>query len=78
MTPVYNKSAAITKSDSVSIPEGPTHAIYVGGAGVVAVVFTDNSVVNFTCVAGQILPVMAKRVNSTATSATLLSALYQV
>jgi len=51
-------------------------AIYVGGAGVVAVVFQDGTVVNFTCVAGEVLPVRARRVNATNTTATLMVALY--
>lgn len=77
----YNKAVAITKSDTVSfVNQGTfgnlTSAIYVGGAGVVAVVFQDDSVVEFTCIAGQLLPVNAKRVNSTGTTATLLVALY--
>lgn len=75
---VYNKSVAITPSDTVDFAGGLTTGIYVGGAGVVAVVFQDDSVVNFTCVAGQILPVRAKRVNNTSTTATLLVALYQI
>ena len=78
MNPVYNKAAAITKSDTVDIADGITQAIYVGGAGVVVVVFPGGSTASFTCVAGQILPVQAKRVNSTNTTATLMVALYQV
>lgn len=83
----YNKGVAITASDTVNFvaagkgPMGdsfPCDAIYVGGAGVVPVVFQDGTVVNFTCVAGQVLPVAAKRVNSTNLTATLLVALYQV
>lgn len=80
----YSYAVPITKSDTTSFtPVGGAaanniacDAIYVGGAGVVAVVFADGSVVNFTCVAGEILPVMAIRVNSTNTTATLLVALY--
>lgn len=86
-TQPYNKSFPITKSDTVDFEQfqigglghfGLCDAIFVGGAGVVAVVFQDNSVQNFTCVAGEILPVKARRVNSTNTTATLLQALYYV
>jgi hypothetical protein len=77
MTLPYTKGIAITKSDSVDLAR-PTHAIFVGGAGVVAVVFEDGTTADFTCVAGEILPVRAKRVNSTNTTATLMIALYQV
>ena len=79
----FNKAVAITPSDTVNfVQQGVTDlltsGIYVGGAGVVAVVFQDGSVVNFTCIAGQILPVRAKRINSTNTTGTLLVALYSV
>lgn len=74
----YNKSRAITKSDTVDFVEGPCDAIYVGGAGIVVVVHEDNNTSQFTAVAGEILPVKAKRVNSTSTTATLMLALYQV
>lgn len=50
--------------------------IYIGGAGVVALVLVDGSVVNFTCVAGQTLRMRGRRVNSTNTTATLMNALY--
>lgn len=76
--PVYNKGFAITKSDTVDIPTGPTHAVYVGGAGVLVAVFEDGSTADLTCVAGAILPLKIKRVNSTSTTATLMIALYQV
>lgn len=76
--PVYNRAFAITKSNTVNFPQGPCDALYIGGAGVVVVVFLDDSTANFTCVAGELLPVKAKRVNSTTTDATLMVALYQV
>jgi hypothetical protein len=74
----YNKAEAITKSDTVDIPGGLTKAVYVGGAGIVVAVFQDGSTANFTAVAGEILPIAVKRVNSTTTSATLMVALYQI
>lgn len=76
----YNKAASITKSDTVNINSDAslTDAIYVGGAGVVVVVFQDDTTAAFTCVAGQVLPVRAKRVNSTSTTATLMLALYRI
>ena len=77
----YNRAVGITPSDTVNITafgqfSSLTDAIYVGGAGVVAAVFEDGSVVNFTAVAGEILPLHVKRINSTGTTATLLNALY--
>lgn len=79
----YKKWVSITPSDTVNfVPQGTTDdlcsAIYVGGAGVVVAVQQDGTTGSFTCIAGQILPVKAKRVNSTSTTATLLMALYDI
>lgn len=78
----FNRAVPITPSDTVNIvdPAGAPlpDAIYVGGAGVVAAVFQDGTVVNFTVVAGEILPVRIKRVNTTGTTATLLVGLSMV
>lgn len=70
----YARAVAITKSDTANLDKF-TDAIYVGGAGIVVAVMQDDSAVQFTCVAGQVLPVKAKRVNSTTTTATLMVAL---
>lgn len=82
----YNKAVAITKSNTVNFIPGvgqsggyPTcEAIYVGTAGIVAAVFQDGTVVNFTAAAGEILPIRCIRVNSTDTTADLMVALYSV
>lgn len=78
---IYNKSLAVTKSDTVNIPLingiNPT-GLFVSEAGVVVVVWEDNTLGTFTCVAGQILPFRIKRVNSTNTPGTLFQALYQI
>jgi hypothetical protein len=78
----FNFGSAITKHDTTNITQPGTKvltdAVYVGGAGVVAAVWADSSVSNFTAVAGQILPICIKRVNSTNTTATLLVGLWQV
>lgn len=75
----YARAVAITKSDTVNFASFATgqfcDAIFVGGAGIVVAVLQDDTAVQFTCVAGQILPVKAKRVNSTTTTATLMVAL---
>lgn len=75
----YNIAQPITKSDTANFggPKPLCDAIYVGGAGVVVAVMQDDSAVSFTCIAGQVLPVQAKRVNSTSTTATLMVAFYQ-
>lgn len=77
----FNIAAAITPSDTVDIAANTnlpasTDAIFVGGAGIVAAVMSNGSVVNFTCTAACLLPIKAKRVNSTNTTATLMVALY--
>ena len=83
----FSRWADITKSDTVNLDGSvsatgakvkPCDAIYVGGAGIVAAVFQDNSVVNFTAVAGEILPIRIKRVNAANTTATLMVALFLV
>ena len=75
----FNVAIAISKSDTVNIvgPKPLTDAVYVGGAGVVVAVMSDDSLVAFTAVAGGILPIPIKRINSTNTTATLCVALYQ-
>ena len=81
-TQPYNVIRAITTSDANNLqPVGGrscTDAIYIGGAGTLAVVQENDAVATFTCVAGQTLPVKAKRVNATGTTATLLNALYVI
>jgi hypothetical protein len=74
----YNKAEAVTKSDTVGFQLGLCDALQVGGAGVVAAVFQDDSVVNITAIAGQVLPIKIKRVNSTNTTATVMTALFRV
>lgn len=74
----FNRAETITKSDTTNFAAGPCQAIYVGGAGVVEVVFQNDTTADFTCVAGEVLPVTAKRVNSANTTATLMLALYAV
>jgi hypothetical protein len=81
-TQPYNVARLITKSDTVNLPTnlngGVCDAIYVGGAGIVVAVLPDDTTAAFTCVAGQTVPIRAKRVNSTTTTATLMNALYIV
>ena len=76
----YNTARAITKSDTVDSEKINDHyptAIWVGGAGIVRAIMEDNTDVQFTCVAGTVLPIYAKRVMSTTTTATLMVGLYQ-
>lgn len=64
---------AITPHDSNDFSQGPVRGIYVGGAGNMVAVTTGGTAVTFTGVlAGSIIPIRAKRVNSTNTTATSL------
>lgn len=56
----------------------PCEAIFIGGAGIVVAVYENGQTDQFTCVAGELLPVKAIRVNSTTTTATLMAAMYTV
>ena len=73
---VYTDAVAITTSDTVDLAK-VTDGIWVGGAGIVVAVFQNGRTANFTCVAGQLLPLRVKRVNATSTTATLMVALYE-
>ena len=70
------KAFAITKSDTDDFTF-LVRGIYVGGTGNVVVVNADDTTVTFSSVpAGAILPVQARRVNSTNTTATNMVGLY--
>lgn len=70
-TIVSRKSFVITPSDTVNFSRYPRE-ILCGGAGTVAVVDVDDVVTSYTVVAGQSIPQIAKRINSTGTTATPL------
>lgn len=75
-----NRSAehafAITKADGSDIAN-TTRALWVGGAGDVAVVMVGGETVTFTSVpAGTMLPISVTRVLSTGTSATNILGIY--
>lgn len=66
---------AVAPSDAVGFTNGICRAIYVGGAGNIAVVFAnDTAVTHVGVLAGSILPVNAKRINLTGTTATSMVA----
>jgi hypothetical protein len=78
----YNVARVVVPSDTANFPtnvgEGFCDAIYAGGAGIVVAIMEDGGARNFTVTAGQTLPLRAKRVNSTSTTATLMQALYRI
>ena len=68
--------AAVTPNDSTDLAAA-CRALYVGTGGNVVAVRLDNTAVTFTGVpSGTILPVIARRVNSTSTTASNIVALY--
>lgn len=75
-TPDYD-GYAVTADDSNDLPNGPCKAIYVTGAGNVAVNLVGGGTATLTSmVAGQILPISVSRIKSTSTTATGIFALY--
>lgn len=81
----FNRGKTITPSDTLDIDgqtastnQNPklTDALFIGGAGVVQAVFADGTVCAFTVVAGEMVPLKLRRVNSTSTTATLMVGLY--
>lgn len=74
----WDKATVVTPSDGTDLPR-PIRALYVGGVGDVTGVLLDGSTVLFSAVpVGTILPVQFKRVNATATTATLLVGLSMI
>lgn len=72
----FKSWVAVTPNDSTNLPAG-VRAIYIGGAGNVALRGRDGISVTFTAVpVGTLLHVSPVRVNSTNTTATLILALY--
>lgn len=71
------RAAAITPSDATDL-ETPTRGIYIGVTGDVTVDLEDSgtTILFKGAVAGSVLPVEAKRVRATGTTATNLVALW--
>ena len=70
-------AVAITPSDSADFTTTSCRAIWVGGTGTIKVDMSDGTTVTFSGVpAGYILPIRARRVYSTGTTATLMLVLY--
>ena len=73
-----NKDAvAVTPNDGTNLPRGVCNALYIGGAGAVAVTTEVGSVVTFAAVpVGTMLQIRASKVMATNTTATLILAMY--
>jgi hypothetical protein len=76
----YNVWKPITPSDTVNLPDGVSGGVWVGVGGDVAAVMGNNvmPVVLAAVPTGAWLPIAAKRINATGTTATGLVALYEV
>ena len=75
MVPGRN-AETITKSDTVNLSQ-PSRAIWVGGAGNIAVEMLEGGTQVFEgVVAGSLLPLQVTRVNDTDTTATLMVAVF--
>lgn len=69
-------AAAVTPSDAAELAN-VSRALYVGGAGNIAVVMASGDEVTFTGVtAGSVLPIQVKQVKATSTTATTILNLY--
>lgn len=72
-----SNAVAVTPSDTVNYDGQDARGLYIGGAGDVSLLTAAGKTVLFTGVlAGSILPIRHKRVNSTSTTATDLVALF--
>lgn len=69
---------AVSKSDTADLPNGVCRALWVGGAGDVAVIAEgDSAAVTIVGIAaGSVVPVKCRRVMSTNTDASDIVALY--
>lgn len=68
-------AVAVTKSDTTEL--APTQALFVGGAGNVAVLTVGGETVTFTgVIAGSILPVRVTKVLAAGTTATNITAIW--
>lgn len=74
----YTKAVVLTKDDNTDLADSPSRALWVGGAGNIAVDFLvgPTNVLISGIPAGTLLPFAIKRLRSTNTTATLVAALY--
>ncbi|NNH59461.1 hypothetical protein HLI01_22255 [Rhizobium laguerreae] len=71
-----SNAAAVTPNDSTDLTY-TSRAIYIGGAGNLAVIMAGGQTVTFTGVlAGAVIPIRASRVMSTNTTATSIVAVW--
>ena len=73
-----SKLSAVTTSDTVDLTLGVCRALWIGAAGNVAVLAEDDlaAVTLLGATAGQIIPIRARRVFATGTTAASIVAIY--
>lgn len=72
----YDQAVIVTPHDSNVQPGMPCKGIYVGGAGNLAIIDGTGATVLLSGIpAGTFLPIKAKRIRATSTTATLIAAL---
>lgn len=68
---------AVTPSDTVDLPDGPSRALYIGGSGNVSLITGGGTVITFNGLnSGYVLPLEVVRVRATGTTASNLIAIY--
>jgi hypothetical protein len=68
----------VVPNDGVDLVDGVCSSLYIGVAGTLRVTTRNNVVRDFAAVAAGVLPIRAKRVHATSTTATGIIALYHV
>jgi len=68
--------ARVVPCDDADLPDGPCRGVQVGEAGTVVVHDLTDTVVEFNCQRGQIIPGWVTRVKATGTDATNIVATY--
>ena len=68
-------AASVTPSDGTDLPD-TARALYIGGAGDVAVITVGGQTETFTVPAGLLLPLCIERVLATGTTATAIKAMW--
>lgn len=70
------KIVPVTPDDAADLPQGATRALFVGGAGSIAVVDSLGNFATLPSAATQYHPISVRRVLSSGTTATEIFALY--
>lgn len=68
---------AVTPHATLELPDGPCRALKIGGAGNISIIARDDTdAVILAVAAGELLPIQARAVRATGTTATGIVAIY--